>query len=75
MTYEIPVPGDFTSPDETIVHHRADVVPDDLGRFQFVAFWLTDQEWVPNGVRGKVFNTSLDVFTARQSGPVRVVTV
>lgn len=74
MTFPTPAHADFTTPDETIVHHAADAKPDDYGRFQFTAFWLTDQEWVPGGVRGQVFHTSLEAFIARNSGPVRVVT-
>lgn len=73
-TFETLFRDDFTSPDETIVHHAPDMKPDDFGRFQFTAFWLTDQEWVPGGVRGQVFNTNLQDFIARCSGPVRVVT-
>jgi hypothetical protein len=73
MNFPMPTRADFTSPDETIVHHHADVRPDDLGRFQFVAYWLTDQEWVPDGIRAQVFNTNLDEFIARSTGPVRVV--
>ena len=77
MTDAIPTREDFTSPNEVIVHHNADVKPDDYGRFQFTAFWLTDQEWVPGGVRGQVFHTSLAEFIARDEKAgrkVRVVT-
>lgn len=75
MTSTMPTRTDFKAPNETIVHHRADVKPDDYGRFQFTAFWLTDQEWVPDGIRGQVFYTNLAKFIARSSGPVRVVTL
>jgi hypothetical protein len=76
VSFQIPSPHDFTSTDEVIVHHQ-DAVPDELGRLRFVAYWLTDQEWVPNGVRGQVFNTSLADFIARDEKDgktVRVVT-
>lgn len=39
--------------------------PDTLGRFQFTAYWLTDQGWVPGGVRGQVFHTVLTAWVAR----------
>lgn len=80
MTATLPTPSrdDFTSPDEVIVHVAADAKPDDFNRVQFTAFWLTNQEWVPGGVRGQVFTTDLDRFSvakAEQQSTVRIVRV
>jgi len=69
--FEIPSPADFASPDEVIVHHNDDAIPDSQGRIQFVAYWLP---MVPGAVRGQVFRTSLAKFIANEPGPVRVVT-
>lgn len=55
----IPTRDEFTSPNEDIVHVAADAKPDDHNRVQFFAHWLTDQEWVPSGVRGQVFYADL----------------
>jgi hypothetical protein len=46
---------------------------DDLGQARFTAFWLTDQGWVPGGVRGQCFHTDLAAWitrTERQGGTV-----
>lgn len=66
----VPDPSEFRDPAEKIVH--INTAPDGRGHQRFTVFWLTDQPWVPNGVRGQVFNADLAAFTARQSGPVRV---
>ncbi|WP_213455282.1 hypothetical protein [Rhizomonospora bruguierae] len=64
-TFTMPTRGDFAAPNELIVHVPADAEPDFLGRLQFTAFWLTDQQWVPGGVQGQVFRTNLVHFTGR----------
>jgi hypothetical protein len=77
MTSQTPSPSDFASSSEVLIHHYEDAVPDSLGRLQFVAYWLTDQEWVPNGVRAQVFNTNLAAFIDDEEikgNQVRVVT-
>lgn len=71
----MPIPADFTSPDEVIVHHHVDAVPDSLNRLQFVVFWLSGSK--PNGIAGQVFNTSLAAFVddeEMKGNKVRVVT-
>lgn len=73
----LPSRADFTDPSEVIVHVPSGSRPDSYNRFRFIAFWLTDQPWVPDGVRGQVFMTDLDRFTAdveRRGGSVRVLT-
>lgn len=70
MGTNIPERSEFRHPDEVLVHVKTR--PDCSGRQTFLAFWLTDQPWVPNGVRGQVFSTVLDEFTARHGEPVRI---
>lgn len=68
--------SEFTGPSEVIVRIDPSSQPDSFGRIQFTAFWLTDQEWVPGGVRGQVFRAALDEFTAaakRRNETVRVL--
>ncbi|RKR92646.1 hypothetical protein BDK92_7088 [Micromonospora pisi] len=72
-TAGIPSREDFTFPTEVIVHVDLSRPADDHNRRQFDAFWPTDQEWVPDGVRGQVFRSDLDKFIERHNGPVRVV--
>jgi len=59
----MPTRDDFTSPNEVIVHVTGPV--DSFGRRSFTAYWPTDQEWVPGGVRSQLFFASLADFTAR----------
>ena len=70
-----PARADFTSDRHDIVHVAADARPDFLNRVQFFAFWRTDQEWVPGGVRGQVFHTDLDAWVKRNEERGRTVTV
>lgn len=75
--FPIPAPEDFQSEGEVIVWHPADRQPDDLGRLQFIAFWIGYHPVTGHGVRGQVFDTSLAEFIARdeaQGKTVRVVT-
>jgi len=59
----IPSRDEFDSLDEVIVEVRG--VADNFGRSRFTAFWPTDQEWVPGGVRAQEFFADVDVFTDR----------
>ena len=59
----IPSRDEFDSLDEVIVEVRG--VADNFGRSRFTAFWPTDQEWVPGGVRAQEFFADLAAFTAR----------
>lgn len=71
-----PTRDEFTSANELIVHVDAAAVPDGFNRVQFFAFWPTDQEWVPGGVRAQVFHTDLDEFverTKRDGKTVRII--
>jgi hypothetical protein len=60
MKIPIPAAGQIAT-GETLVQFVTD--PDDHGRRRFVAFWLDPA--APGGVRGQVFQTTLDEFTAR----------
>lgn len=65
ITGRVPNRDEFSTATEFIVHVGGSA-PDLFGRTQFAAFWPTDQEWVPGGVRGQVFFASLEEFVARQ---------
>jgi hypothetical protein len=72
----IPSRDDFTHPDEVIFEVANNAQPDNLNRIRFHAFWLTDQPWVPNGVRGQVFHADLGRYLAQEHAlghPVRVI--
>lgn len=75
LTLPTPIRGDFTSPKEVIVHADLTQRPDGHNRVRFTAFWLTDQEWVPDGVRGQVFHSDLDRFVADDAQRGRTVRV
>lgn len=72
MTTAVPSREDFTHPDETIVHPDPASKPDERGRTRFTAFWITNQEWVPNGIRAQIFYTNLDDFVTRAKAPATV---
>lgn len=76
MTAATPTRDQFTSPDQFIVHVDRAATPDGFNRVQFFAYWPTDQECVPGGVRAQVFHADLDDFVrrARASGQaVRII--
>ena len=69
---------EFTDPSEVIVYVPSGQQPDSLNRTRFIAFWITDQDWVPTGVRGQVFFADLNEVIAdvkRRGEHVRVVTL
>lgn len=71
----MPTRDEFTAPNEVIVHQTSDATPDEFGRTRFVAYWPTNQKWVPSGVRGQVFFTDLSRFVAEQEAEGRKVRV
>jgi hypothetical protein len=65
----IPLAREFRG-DETLDLVEILTPLDDLGRAMFRAYWLTDQPWVPGGVRAQVFNTNVALWVSghRQRG-------
>lgn len=75
MTAPTPGRAEFPADDHCIVHLAADAKPDLFSRVQFTAFWPTDQEWVPGGVRAQVWRADVDEWVARQETSGWKVTV
>ncbi len=75
VTTANPTRGDFDGPHHTIVHVAADARPDGYNRVQFTTHWLTDQEWVPSGVRGQVSFADLEAQVQEWEAEGRKVTV
>lgn len=64
---------EFTSESAVIVWPTSGQAPDSQGRVQFTAFWPAPS--CVFGIRGQVFNTSLDEFIAREQAAGYSVTV
>lgn len=57
--------GAFIIDPQELAGDGYEVRTDALGRAHFTAFWRTDQEWVPGGVRGQCFHANLDDWIER----------
>jgi len=57
----IPVRGEFGG-DRNLVIVDLCTALDDLGRAMFRAYWLSDEPWLPDGVRAQVFHTNVALW-------------
>jgi len=62
----IPLKSEFEGPAEIMLEVLAR--PDGQGRQMFRAYWLTDQAWVPGGVRAQVFTAKVRPWMEERIG-------
>lgn len=61
----IPLAKEFAG-DHSLTIFEVLTAEDDAGRAMLRAYWLTDQPWVPGGVRAQVYTTNVTEWCCNQ---------